>query len=158
MGADDTAMVISVATIRSAALDILTGREYSRQELAQKLQRKFGHHSSIDEVLNGLETDQLQSDRRYAEVFVRSRIQRGQGPIKIRADIGQKGISNEILQLVLNEQKIDWFSVVCDVSRRKYGVLGPQEQSDKARRGRFFQSRGFTFEQISRVLKQISED
>ena len=139
----DDAPIVSAAKIRSAALDILTGREYSRHELAKKLQRKFDAHSSIDAVLDGLVADKLQCDRRYTEAFIRSRRMRGQGPLRIASDIRQKGINKELLSSVLAEMEIDWFSVVAEVNRRKYGLERPQDPAEKAKRVRFLQSRGF---------------
>jgi regulatory protein len=144
----DDVPVVSAAKIRSAALDILTGREYSRHELAKKLQRKFDAHRSLEEVLDGLVTDQLQCDRRYTEAFIRSRRMRGQGPLRIASDIRQKGISKELLSSVLAEMEIDWFSVVAEVNRRKYGPERPQDPAEKAKRIRFLQSRGFNLEQV----------
>ena len=39
--------------------------------------------------------------------------------------------------------EIDWFSVVAEVNRRKYGLERPQDPAEKAKRVRFLQSRGF---------------
>ena len=37
---------ITPAKIRNSAMDLLTGREYSRAELADKLNKRFDHHSA----------------------------------------------------------------------------------------------------------------
>jgi regulatory protein len=68
------------AKIRSAAMDLLTGREFSRAELAKKLDNRFDGDSAISAVLDRLQEEGLQSDQRFAEAFLRSRIYRGQGP------------------------------------------------------------------------------
>ena len=94
-------------------------------------------------MLDGLVADQLQCDRRYTEAFIRSRRMRGQGPLRIASDIRQKGINKELLSSVLAEMEIDWFSVVAEVNRRKYGLERPQDPAEKAKRVRFLQSRGF---------------
>jgi regulatory protein len=73
---------------------------------------------------------------------------RGQGPLRIASDIRQKGISKELLSSVLAEMEIDWFSVVAEVNRRKYGPERPQDPAEKAKRIRFLQSRGFNLEQV----------
>jgi regulatory protein len=150
--------LVSVAKIRSTAMDILTGREYSRHELAQKLQRKFAGHHSIDSVLKELVAEGLQSDRRYTEAFIRSRKMRGQGPLRIASDIRQKGVDRDLLASVMEEMAIDWYSVVDEVNRRKYGPKGPLDRADKARRMRFLQSRGFNFEQVVAAVQGSSED
>ena len=83
--ADNTA-----AKIRIAAMDLLTGREFSRAELATKLNKRFDNHPSIAEVLVKITEEGLQSDKRFAEAFVRSRIYRGHGLARIRQDIRKK--------------------------------------------------------------------
>ena len=64
----------TAAKIRNAAMDLLTGREFSSAELATKLNKRFDNHPSVDEVLVRLSEEGLQSDKRFAEAFVRSRL------------------------------------------------------------------------------------
>jgi len=45
---------ITPAKMRNYAMGLLTGRDYSRAELATKLSKRFDQHSAIDEVLQRL--------------------------------------------------------------------------------------------------------
>ena len=47
----------------------------------------------------------LQSDVRFAEAFVRSRILRGHGLTRIRQDIRQKGIADELVGQTLERSR-----------------------------------------------------
>jgi len=145
------------ARIRFSAMDLLTGREFSRAELNKKLNARFDDDPAIASVLDQLQSEGLQSDSRYAGAFVRSRINRGHGQVRIRLDIRQKGISEELTTLALNEEEINWFALARDVAIRKFGSEPAVDLKAKAKRMRFLQYRGFNFEQIKYALAQNHE-
>ena len=140
------------AKIRNAAMDLLTGREFSRAELATKLNKRFDNHPSTDEVLVKLSEEGLQSDKRFAEAFVRSRLHRGHGLARIRQDIRPKGVSDELVARALEEADIDWYELARDVATRKFGQRPAADQREKAKRMRFMQYRGFNYDQIKYAL------
>jgi regulatory protein len=152
------------AKIRNAAMDLLTGREYSRHELSEKLNKRFDQHSAIDEVLQRLADEGLQSDTRFAEAFVRSRVYRGHGLARIRQDIRHKGIADELVAQSLEEADVNWYQLARDVAQRKFGqslnrAAGrPVDQREKAKRMRFLQYRGFNYDQIKYALSETSEN
>lgn len=143
---------VTPAKIRSTAMDLLTGREFSRAELRKKLHQRFDGHSAIDEVLARLESEGLQSDQRFTEAFLRARIYRGHGLNRIRLDIRQKGIAESLFNLTVEQDNTDWFALAADVAKRKFGLKPIKDQKDKAKRVRFMQYRGFNFEQIKYAL------
>ena len=63
------------------AVKLLARREHSIQELRRKLSSREFSNDSIDAAVSSLQEADLVSDTRYAEVFVRSRINRGDGPV-----------------------------------------------------------------------------
>ena len=65
-----------IGKLRVAAMNALGRREHSSHELKQKLQQRFKEASldEIDQVLGRLQSQNLQSDERFTEMFVRSRI------------------------------------------------------------------------------------
>jgi regulatory protein len=146
------------ARIRFSAMDLLTGREFSRAELNKKLNTRFDDDPAIGSVLDQLQSEGLQSDSRYAGAFVRSRINRGHGQVRIRLDIRQKGISEELTNLALNNEEVDWFALARDVAMRKFGSVPAADLKAKAKRMRFLQYRGFNFEQIKYALAQNHEE
>ena len=148
---------ITAAKIRIAAMDLLTGREYSRAELAAKLNRRFDNHPDIDQVLLKLSEDGLQSDSRFTEAYIRSRIYRGHGVSRIRQDIRQKGIADHLFNAALEEADVDWFELALDVARRKFGHRQAEDQRERARRMRFMQYRGFNFDQIKYALGSLDK-
>ena len=144
--------VITPAKIRSAAMDLLTGREFSRAELAKKLDKRFDSYPAIASELDRLQEEGLQSDQRFTEAFLRSRIYRGHGLARIRLDIRQKGIGDDLFNAAVEATDTDWFRLAREVADRKFGRSPATEQKDRARRMRFLQYRGFNFDQIKYAL------
>jgi len=136
-------------------MDLLARREHSRLELQQKLCAKLPEHSELVEtVIAGLQQDQLQSDERFAEAFISSRVKKGQGPHRISMELQQRGISSSLISSAIKDGNFDWFQLANDVLMKKYGnkpCLGFKEQ---AKRRQFLHYRGFNSEQISACFGQ----
>ena len=151
-------LVITPAKIRFAAMDLLTGREFSRSELAKKLVKRFDKDSAIEIVLDKLQQEGLQCDQRFAEAFVRSRLYRGHGMARIRLDIRQKGIGDALFESAIQKAEINWFELARDVAQRKFGGRAAADLKEKAKRMRFLQYRGFNFDQIKYALQEKDSD
>ncbi|MFV0276055.1 MAG: regulatory protein RecX [Parahaliea sp.] len=139
--------------LRRAAMDLLARREHSRRELEQKLQRRFRQTEGIAGVLDQLAQESLQSDSRYLLGFVRQRILRGYGPLRLHQEMRQKGIAGEQLECALEALAVDWTQRALDVCRKKFGENPPQDLRERGRRQRFLQYRGFESEHIRACLE-----
>lgn len=143
---------VNPADIRVAAMDLLARREHSRRELKQKLKKRFDDEELIEEQLDRLCEENLQSDSRYAESFLRQRINRGHGPLRIRQEMRQKGIADAEIVCAMEEEDPDWFSLAEQTYRRKFGELRSEDIREKAKRNRFMQYRGFGVEHYQHLL------
>ncbi len=129
--------------LRRAAMNLLARREHSRKELDSKLRHLTEDQERVNEVLDRLENDQLLSDDRFVEAFIRSHINKGQGPMRISQELRQKGITDETISLALEALDVDWFEKAEFTRQKKFGSKLPQELKEKARQIRFLQYRGF---------------
>jgi regulatory protein len=137
---------------RKKAMDYLARREHGRSELYDKLMR-FGFDAEVaDDAVAQLVEDGLQSDTRFVEAFVRSRINQGKGPAKIRADLRQKGVNDGVTEDGIQEADQDWYALAVEVRLKKCGTKRPAEFKEKARQMRFLQSRGFEQDQIQAAV------
>jgi len=137
---------------RKKAMDYLARREHGRSELFDKLTR-FGFDADVaDDAVAQLVEDGLQSDTRFVEAFVRSRINQGKGPAKIRADLRQKGVNDGVTEEGIQEAAQDWYALAVEVRLKKFGTERPAEFKEKARQMRFLQSRGFEQDQIQAAV------
>lgn len=143
--------------IRNVALRLLSRREHSRLELDRKLKTKGFLSDEIDELLDSLANEGLQSDARYAENYIRSRRQRGFGPLKIRLELQRRGISSDLMDSLINDDHIDadhqtWLDIARREYAKKFGDQTAESMQEKARRARFLQARGFTGDIIRETL------
>ncbi|MDP2226582.1 MAG: regulatory protein RecX, partial [Moraxellaceae bacterium] len=89
-------------------MSLLTLREHSRFELQQKLVAFGGDEEAIERLLDELVERNLQSDQRFAEAFVRSRITRGQGPRVIAAELRTRGLESELAAASMAAEDQQW--------------------------------------------------
>lgn len=129
--------------IRLAAMDLLARREYSLFELRTRLKRRFADESMIDEQLSRLTDENLQSDARFAESYVRQRVARGYGPLRLRAELRGRGVSDADTDAALGAAAVDWRELAQTVLHKKFGDREARDLKEKARRIRFIQYRGF---------------
>jgi len=142
---------------RKKAMDYLARREHGRMELINKL-IKFGFDMNIaDDAVAQLIDDGLQSDRRFVEAFVRSRINQGKGPAKIRSDMHDKGVESSIVDHGIQDAEQDWNELARQVRLKKFGREQPGDFKAKARQMRFLQSRGFESEHIQAAVWALGE-
>jgi regulatory protein len=142
---------------RKKAMDYLARREHGRAELAAKLQAAGFDPDVAAAAIERLVADGLQSDTRFAESFIRSRINQGKGPLRIRADLRQRGIADRLVEDGLHDAATDWAALAREVRIRKFGAQHPVAFSDKARQMRFLQSRGFDNEQIRAAVSALDD-
>lgn len=137
------------------AVRCLAAREHSERELLNKLRTREIDADLARRVLEDLKAQNLQSDERFAESLVRSRINRGQGPIRIRQELGRKGVADELQEEVLTHAGDFWVGVACRARDKRFGSSLPEDRNDWNRQARFLAGRGFPSDIIYRVLGNL---
>ncbi|MBT8048052.1 MAG: regulatory protein RecX [Xanthomonadales bacterium] len=132
----------SLNEMRAFAYRLLGRREYSIFELRQRIQRKWPESGDVDDLVGALVDENLVSDERYTESFVRFRAQRFQGPLKIRADLRGKGVSDHLIERELGAAAEDWSGLAAQWLHRQ--VSGTLDFDQKKKYYRRLTSRGFT--------------
>jgi len=74
------------------------------------------------------------------------------GPIKIKAELKSKGISNRLVGEFLDGGSAHWFDVARELYSKKYTSAKAKDYKEWTKRARFIQSRGFTMEHIQTVM------
>ena len=140
--------------IRLSAMNFLARREHSKLELRQKISRTFsGVSEQIESVIDQLASENLQSDDRFTESFIRSRDGRF-GPVRITSELRQRGICHSVISLHLPDANDEyWDEVAVGVREKKFGESLSLSHGDKAKQIRFLMYRGFTGQQASRTLQ-----
>ncbi len=139
-------------TALKKALDLLSRREHSRHELRNKLLLRDFTAEIIEVVLTKLVEHQWQSDQRFAESYVHARKQRMFGPIRLRQELSERGVSDDIINGLLSENDDDWIGLANSLRIKRFGDVMPADFKERAKQMRFLQYRGFTTEQIKHIL------
>ena len=132
-----------VTRARNSAMRLLARREHSRAELRGKLVGRGFENDSVEELLQGLEDQDLLSDERFAMSLIASRAETGYGPNRIGLELRNRGVSEELAREALAKAEVDWGQQVTDQAVRKFGSDPAQTFPEWARRARYLERRGF---------------
>ncbi len=135
------------AELNARALRHLVRREHSRAELARKLAPHAESPQAVAEVLDVLLSRKQLSDERFAEERARS-LSRKYGAAKIRQDLKSKGIAAEVIDRISSDGELERARAIL---QRKYREPAATRE-ERAKRARFLQGRGFSYEVIRSAL------
>jgi regulatory protein len=105
----------------------------------------------VDSTIEELVEERALDDGRYVANYVSYHASRGQGPLRIAADLQAVGLSAALIDAALDAGP-DWRGIACEVRVRKFGPEVPAEWAEKARQARFLQYRGFSSDHIRSAL------
>ena len=143
---------VDKASCTRLALDLLARREHSRRELERKLGARDFPTEIIDATLMELTASGALAEARFTESFVRSRAARGQGPVRIRMELAERGIAADDSAAMLQGEQ-DWHALARAVRAKRFGPTSPKDFKERARQARFLQYRGFDAAQIKSALE-----
>lgn len=141
-----------LSTIRSHAINLLTRREHSKFELQQKLSKMGFALSDIEQTIDNLVRQGLQSDERFVEGYVNMRIRKGFGPVRIGAELQERGIDKEQGERFLVPLNSSWLELARRVRCKKFGKQIPQDLHRKIQQMRYLYYKGFTNDQIKETF------
>jgi regulatory protein len=135
------------AELKTRALRYLVRREHSRAELERKLAPHAESPEALNAVVDLLLSKKQLSDERFAEERARS-LSRKYGAARIRQDLKARGVTGEIAGRVSEAGDLERAKAIL---ARKYRDAAATRE-EQARRARFLQSRGFSYDVIRRAL------
>ena len=86
--------------------------------------------------------------------FVRRKIQAGNGPLKIRFELKQKGISVELTDLAL-DQELDWQELANTIITHKFKNQDLTDRKIRAKVYRHLSQKGFPSDIVMRSLEML---
>lgn len=134
---------------------LLGMREYSVKTLKQKILTKGYNLEEVEQAITYLLDNNWLSDKRFCEVFIRSKANRGLGQQRICFELSGKGISKSMMSESLAKLSIDWLGNCREVCFRKADSSAlKNELNDRQKLYRFLQYRGFSGEQIKIAINE----
>ena len=141
------------------ALALLVRREHSRKELARKLGERGIDTEAALAAVDKLADDGWQSDARFAEMLVRTRVAHGQGPVRIRAELGTHGLDQESIEAAFGSFEGSWAEVAQEVARRRFDLdLVSADVALRRKLADFLYRRGFDSGTVRAVLSGNLQD
>ena len=141
--------------IRQTCMRLLAMREHSQFELIQKLQLRGFASPEIDLVLQEMISNGWQDDQRYAESYVRQRITKGYGPLKIAYELRSHGVEHFDLDDFVDELAGGWSSCLLNLYQHKFDNKQNLTRQEWSKRYRFLQQRGFSPGLIRQLFAQL---
>lgn len=136
---------------RECAVRLLSRREHSAHELARKLRQRGYASPVVETVVAELLLKCWVSDERYAAALVHDRRSQGYGPLRIRAELRHHGVEEALADSHLQWDDADWIRLAQRLCVKRFGALRSASQRERQRR--FLWNRGFTRDQIRKVLE-----
>lgn len=154
----ETTSCTDVPVLRRATMDYLARREHSFFELKRKLQKKFPDTDLelLIQVIDALRAENLQSDERFAESYVRYRKSKGFAYLHIRADLASRQVSESVIQSYLDAEEEHWQLTANQLVEKRLRAVNELVYGSKLHKktSRFLESRGFTPVQIRKALEK----
>ena len=145
--------------IRKKAMDYLSRREHSRYELYKKISTHNFNKDLINQELDLLIRDGLLSDERFVEAFIHSRKKNGKGPLKISAELQQRGADESLINKYIEEiENSEWLASAKQVVEKKLGNNQQLDYDNQLKMMKFLNNRGFTIDQVKLTIKKLKKD
>ena len=138
--------------IRKKILDLLSRREHSKHELILKLERRVDSSDKLLKEIDKLSDQNLQSDERFSESYIRSRYNSGFGPSRIKYDLSKRRVAESIINDAFREIDLNWVEKLKKENIKKYGNENPKNMQELSKRTKFFVQRGFDQEMIRKII------
>jgi SOS response regulatory protein OraA/RecX len=135
------------------ALKLLKRRDYTVSELCKKLEGNF--HTIPVGLIDQLTEKNFLSDRRFAENYVRKRIDRG--PRVLREELLARGVREDLVDEIL--EQADWPSLreVLTARMNDWKLRAPLQSRDVARLFRALVRLGYDEDAIREEIEQKNE-
>jgi len=138
------------------ALHFLSYRPRSSAEVRQNLTKRGIPEALVNETVNRLQHAGLINDQEFARVWVENRnIFQPRSKSALRMELRRKGLSDEIIQPVLDEQ-VDEETLAFDAAR-KYArrLAGLEWLRFRLKLSGFLARRGFSYTTLSPVVSEV---
>jgi regulatory protein len=143
------------------ALNYLSFRPRSREEVKRYLRRKETPPELIDRVLERLDQLELIDDKAFTEFWMDSRARfNPKGAQAIKSELRQKGVTREVVEEMVDDEQDE--ERAREAARKKAKSLAGQPEMDfktfRLRLGSFLQRRGFSYEIATRIVRELWQE
>jgi len=146
----DSLLAEEIKKAISSSCRMLAIREHSKKQIHDKLTLKGFSLPAIKSTLCYLVDENWLCEERFCEAFIRSKSNKGQGLLRIEAELRQQNICQSLIDKALSEELIDWQKICEQTLLKKIRVLGwarlgsvRQDFKERVKLEKFLNYRGF---------------
>jgi regulatory protein len=103
-------------------------------------------------VLDGLEQQRYLDDERFVQEYLTVRKRKGYGPLRIKAELQERGVDSQLISSYLEELDSDWYRLMQQAAASKTSNLAESSYKSQQKLARFLEYRGFPASMIRRYL------
>jgi regulatory protein len=140
-----------VVEARRCALNLLAYREHSLSELITRLEAKGFPRPLSGQVAQQLAEEGLQSDARFVEVFARSRVEKGSGPLLLRAELRARGVDEGLIEQYVTQTAEFWIARASRLAQKRFKTA-PDSRERWAEQARYLSRKGYSIDLIYAAL------
>jgi regulatory protein len=142
--------------IYQKALHFLSFRPRSSMEVRQNLSKRRIPEALIDETIERLQKAKLINDEAFAQAWVENRNSfHPRGKAALRSELRRKGLSDEIVQSVLDAQVNEEALAIEAARKHAQRLAGLEWPEFRQKLGGFLARRGFSYDTLAPVVSEI---
>lgn len=141
----------------NTALNFLSYRQRTEKEIRNKLKEKGYENNYIERAIVYCKDQNYINDETFAISFIKDKINLNKlGSHRIKRELILKGVDEEIIENVLLENEDDEYERALEIATKKYSSYKDIDKDKSYRRlGGFLQRKGYSFDIVSRILKEL---
>lgn len=149
----------SIVKAIDVAVNLLSYRPRSKNEIRQKLRKKDYEEIVIETAIERMVTRGYLDDQAFARFWIESRNRsKPRGKRALSYELRNKGVSDAIIRELL-EELVDESSGAYEAAQKRIRRMrGKTQYEFKRKVGAFLQRRGFNYEAVNQALETIIEE
>ena len=136
----------------------LSIREHSKLELQNKLSQKGHDLDNIRDCIDEFSSKDIQSDIRFTEEFIRSKLKKNKGPRLISSELVSRGITDSIINKKISEISYQEWCKAAFLALNKKLNGSSVSIEDKDKIYSFLISRGFDHKMIKYAIDEQKDE
>lgn len=143
--------------VRLRCMHLLQKADKTERQLRQKLKEGGYPPFLVDDALDYVKSYHYVDDERYARYYVQQQ-SAGKSRLRLKQDLQTKGVPEEIIRLVLEEEEVDEEASLRKLAQKKVASVRPQTPVDWQKISRYLAGKGYGFSTIRHVIGQLQDE
>ena len=139
------------------AIKLLSYRPRSQKEINDRMKQKGYDEEVIIKTIRRLKEYNLINDMDFAKEYTKTKAKK-YGQSRIKMELARKGIEEEIISNILNDELNyeNQYEAALEQAKKKIkSYRGEERQAIYRKLGSYLQRRGFSYDIISKILKEL---